>query len=284
MTEARSEANDRVQRVAALANEMIYDSEATRRYVQGAPHLKHASLRALYATLAMRAYESVGYNGCPVEVLDLGAGEGSATRIFLELGARVTAVDVSSSQLEALQQTCAGYAGLTVRQAEAMQVLRDLRAEGKRFGLIVALSFLHHIPDYLALIREAHVLLQDRGLFFSFQDPLRYDTLDSFTRSFGFMAYYSWRTLQGDLVAGAQRRLRRSRGIYHEESPEDNAEYHVIRGGVDQDAIAALFAGLGCRCEIVRYFSTQSGLWQTLGARMGLKNTFAVLAEVDSVP
>ena len=274
--------DDRVNSFAALANATIYDSEATRHYVEGAPHLKHAALRELYGRLVLRAYDHVAANNHPVTVLDLGAGEGSATRVLLELGAQVTAVDVSESQLQALQCACANYQGLEVCQAEAIDALQQFQAAGRRFDLVVALSFLHHIPDYLEVIRNACALLTRRGTFFSFQDPLKYDRLDPFVRSFGFVAYYSWRVLQGDVVGGAKRRLRRTRGIYLAQSPEDNVEYHVIRGGVDQQAIVALFQSLDFQCEIVPYFSTQSRFWQALGSKLGLKNTFAVLARARS--
>ena len=38
---------DRWHQLAAAANAASYDVEATRRYVSGAPHLKHAALTAL---------------------------------------------------------------------------------------------------------------------------------------------------------------------------------------------------------------------------------------------
>jgi hypothetical protein len=82
---------------------------------------------------------------------------------------------------------------------------------------------------------------------------------------------------QGDLWGGVKRRLRRSRGVL-DDSPLDNAEYHVIRYGVDQDAITALLTAIGFECEIIRYFSTQSRVFQQLGAALGVKNTFAIIA------
>ena len=43
----------------------------------------------------------------------------------------------------------------------------------------------------------------------------------------------------------------------------DNAEYHVTRNGVDQDAIYGLFRELGFDCSIVRYFRTSEPLLPT---------------------
>lgn len=147
----------RINRVAALANISAYNPEATKKYIQGAPHIKHASLRTLYAELAVQVYDyAKNYTAIP-HVLDLGAGEGSVTLPFLELGARVTAVDISSSQLQALQSRCERYGErLEVRCEDVADTLKDLPAH---YDIIVANSFLHHIPDYVGMIKEAIPLL-----------------------------------------------------------------------------------------------------------------------------
>jgi hypothetical protein len=84
---------------------------------------------------------------------------------------------------------------------------------------------------------------------------------------------------KGDVISGLGRRLRRRRGIYIEDSVHDNAEYHVTRNGVDQDAISKLLNAEGFECSIVTYFSTQNPVFQILGTLLGLKNTFAVTAK-----
>ena len=88
-----------------------------------------------------------------------------------------------------------------------------------------------------------------------------------------------WRVFKGDVIGGLRRRIRRSREIYFKDSVRDNAEYHVTRNGVDQDAISRFFEEQGFDCNIVTYFSTQSRLFQHVGATMNMKNTFAVLAQ-----
>ena len=273
----RSSLNKRLETVAALANLATYDSQATRTYVDGAPHIKHASLRTLYATLLTQAYDHAAKYSETPRVLDLGAGEGSATLPLLELGARVTAVDVSESQLDALRGKCARFADRLEVRCETTG--ETLRTRGRQYDIIVASSFLHHIPDYLGLIRQAILVLTPHGQFFSFQDPLRYDTVGVITKIFGDLAYFSWRVFKRDVWGGLKRRLRRRRGLYCADLPYDNVEYHVTRNGVDQDAIAVVLTDAGFECEIVRYFSTQSRLCQPLGSAMEMKNTFAVMAK-----
>lgn len=268
--------DERINRVAVLANISVYDTEGTRKYIDGAPHIKHASLRHLYANLVVQVYEFAKEHTAVPSVLDLGAGEGTVTLPFLELGAKVTAVDISSSQLDLLRSRCERFGDrLEVRCEDVADTLKDKHA---KYDIIVANSFLHHIPDYVGMITEAIDLLTPWGQFFSFQDPLRYDSVGKPTMIFSTLAYFSWRVFKGDVVGGVRRRLRRSRGIYLEDSIHDNAEYHVTRNGVDQDEIYRLFEDHGFDCDIVRYFSTQSRLFQPIGSALGLKNTFSVIA------
>jgi SAM-dependent methyltransferase len=267
--------DERANRVAALANIAAYDSE--KNYIDNAPHIKHASLRKLYATLLTQVYDNAKEHSATPRVLDLGAGNGSVTLPFLELGARVTAVDISSSQLEALRRKCESFQDKLELQCEDIEETLK-KAERQQYDIIVVNSFLHHIPDYLAMIREATALLKPYGQFFSFQDPLRYDMVGGFAKTFSDLAYLSWRIFKGDVWGGLKRRMRRSRGVYLPDSIPDNAEYHVTRNGVDQDAIINLFKDAGFECSIVRYFSTQSQLFQPIGTAIGVKNTFAIIA------
>ena len=188
-------------------------------------------------------------------------------------------VDISESQLQMLRSTCADYPTLEVRCLDVADAINSLQVENKQYAIVIAISFLHHVPDYLGLIRQAVTVMSPYGQFFSFQDPLKYDSIGRFTAAFSTLAYLSWRVFKGDVVGGVKRRIRRSRGIYLDDSPEDNAEYHVTRNGVDQAAICDLLGESGFECEIVRYFSTQSHVWQSIGAALGLRNTFAVIAK-----
>lgn len=262
-------------RPAALANASAYGGDGATS-IDGAPHLKHASVRALYSEMIVRVLATAAESGETPRVLDLGAGEGSATLKFLALGARVTAVDSSATQLDALRRKCERFGDrLEVRCEDVSEVLRTTC---EKYDIVVASSFLHHVPDYLGLLAQTVTLLAPRGQFFSFQDPLRYDSVGRLPKMFSDLAYLSWRLTKGDVVGGLGRRLRRRRGLYLADSMHDNAEYHATRNGVDQDAICQFLREQALECQIVSYFSTQSRLFQTLGSVLGVKNTFAVLA------
>ena len=275
-TAGRKRVNKRIDKTATLANALAYDKGNTKKYIDGAPHIKHASLRMLYGKLAVKVFDFAAQHTKVPKVLDLGAGEGSATLTLLKLGAKVVAIDVSVSQLETLHSRCKRFDDMLEIRCE--DIKDALKNKSEKYDIIVANSFLHHVPDYVAMLRGVVMHLNPYGQFISFQDPLRYDTVGKFTRFFSKVAYFSWRIFKGDLINGLKRKLRRARGVYLKDSIHDNAEYHVIRNGVDQNAIFELFKRQGIDCDIISYFSTQNSFFQTLGTFLGLKNTFAIIA------
>jgi SAM-dependent methyltransferase len=262
--------------IAARANLAAYDGEAGARYVSGAPHIKHKSLRGLYAAELVRVFETARRHAPMPRVLDLGAGEGAVTLPVLELGAHVTAVDISSEQLTELTRKCAAHRTRLVVQCA--NVMDFLGGNDQIFDLIVANSFLHHIPDYLGLLQRLLPRLGPHGQFFSFQDPLLYSTQKRYVRLFDGLSFLLWRIGRQDAWRGLKRRIRRARGIFLPDCAHDNAEYHVLRGGVDQNAIATLYTRAGFHTRIVPYFSTQTAAFQFIGERIGMKNTFAIIA------
>ena len=261
-------------RSAPDANRVLYDEAGASKYVNSAPHLKHRRLVEFHTSLVESVYSAAARDSETVRVLDLGAGEGSCAYNFLRLGATVTAVDISEHQLERLQVRCKCFSQrLELRHEDAWDALQ----RPDRYEVVVANSFLHHVPDYLALIRRALAHIAMKGQFLSFQDPLRYDTMTRTSYAFSNMSYFAWRTFQGNLWQGLKTRIRRARGIYIEGSKEDDAEYHVTRNGVDQIAICSLLESSGFHCRLIRYFSTQSAILQRVGSWLDLPNTFAVV-------
>jgi 2-polyprenyl-3-methyl-5-hydroxy-6-metoxy-1,4-benzoquinol methylase len=264
---------------ASRANMERYNALLPSKYVNGAPHIKHRGLFNMYSDLIFNVYQHAEKHTPVPRVLDIGAGEGTATRMFLSLGARVTAVDISKKQLDALEERCSEHADrLSLHCGDALDTLGIFSSRNQQYDIIVASSFLHHVPDYLSLVRSSVALLNYGGQFFSFQDPLRYDTLKIPTWLFSNAAYLSWRVFQGDIVGMIKRTFKRRRGLY---SPEDDVEYHVQRGGVDHNAILAALDMMECYCDLICYFSTQNNICQLIGSLLCLKNTFGVIARKE---
>lgn len=91
------------------------------------------------------------------QVLDLACGKGRHTRYLLDLGCRVTAVDIDLSSLTGLR----GEPGLTLMQA-------DLEGNpwpfgGQTFGGIVVTSYLHRplLPAIVAAVAPDGVLIYE---------------------------------------------------------------------------------------------------------------------------
>jgi len=271
--------NVKQNKIAAEANIKEYELSKTNNYIHGAPHLKHRKLYNLFEKLALELFNpKISYG--KLKVLDLGAGEGSATRFFLRYNFRVFAVDSSSSQLNELRRKCKNDNGhLEIFKSDVFKALDMFQSKKIDFDIIVFNSFLHHIPDYLELIRSASKILKKNGRIFTYQDPVKYSSLSFFDSLFSNIFYFAWRIFQGDVLAGSLRKLRRIRGIYLEDSVFDNAEYHVTRGGVDQNAINKLLKENNFKVKIVFYYSTQNPIFQKIGSSLDIKNTFSILAK-----
>jgi SAM-dependent methyltransferase len=264
--------------VWALANASAYDEAEAESYVRGAPHLRHASLWRRYEAHVQRLLDAVRPQG-PLAVLELGAGEGTTSLPFLRRGANVVAVDVSEAQLESLRRRAEELGGqVETICADADAAIDLLRTEGRTFDVVSATSFLHHVPDYVGVLREAVPLVAAGGALGTFQDPLRYAGLGRSTRLFAQVAYAAWRLQEGDRLGGLRRRLRRSVVGFDEVSKDDAIEYHAQRGGVDQRAVAGLLERNGFDVRLDRYFSTQSPVFQALGERLGLVTSFSIVA------
>lgn len=267
---------DATAQAAAIANKAMYDALAREKYIEGAPHIKHRELRELFGRLLHEALKNVAERCDSPRVLDLGAGEGSVTLLALAAGAEVHALDISPPRLALLREKCSEFSERLTTLCADVNAL-DAYTCGP-YDLIVASAFLHHVPDYKEVLKKAGSLLTDDGQILIFQELLRYDTLACWERAFTQLAYYSWRVSQGDLISGLGRWIRRRLGYYRLASVEDNSDYHLVRGGMDQAALRERLENFGLKVREVRYFSTQNGWFQRLGQRLGVENTFALVA------
>jgi SAM-dependent methyltransferase len=243
-------------------------------YVKGSPHLQH---RDLNATLLGWMTETLGRSTRPgTTVLEVGAGDGSMTESILALGHQVVATEMSAASAARLASRFGGN--------DRFEVIHDPEGnfsalEGRQFDSLLFASVLHHIPDYLETISrllDSH--LTTGGALVSIQDPLWYARVGRPVRFATEASFISWRLTQGELLRGLKTRLRKLRGGPGEEEPGDVVEYHVVRDGVDEQAIAQLLGRRFANVRIETYWSSQGPLQQRIGKRLGLRNTFAVLA------
>ncbi len=263
--------------LAVSANVQAYTTREEWRQVSGSPHLRHASIRHRLETLIDQAIASIGFPPSNLSVLEVGAGDGLASIPWFRRGVRLTAVDCSAEMLARMERRAAAD-HLSVRTFQSDAVEFFGRQNHESFDVICFTSMLHHIPDYIALLKSALPSVKQRGCILTFQDPLRYDRVKLGHHLAQELAYLAWRLRQRDALTGIRARLRRRRGEYLPTEPNDFEEYHVVRNGVDSDLIVDALRPHFNLVQRSIYWSTQDSIMQRLGEWFRLESLFGVLA------
>lgn len=96
--------------------------------------------------------------------LDFGSGTGNCTKKLLNLGFKVTAVDLSPEMCMVLRSSC--KSDVQAGNLEVLNLNLDEAEINKNFDLITCYSVLHHLPDYLQTIRRLANLVKSGGVLF----------------------------------------------------------------------------------------------------------------------
>lgn len=244
-------------------------------YVKGSPHLRHDGLRSMIESkLQELVRESIAREGA-CQVLEIGAGHGTFTQFLLDAGATVTVTEASEASATILRKTYADQPAVKVFFDRTGESVFDGTPE---YDAVVCASLLHHIPDYMDFVQRLAHLVRPGGWFYSVQDPTYYPRRSRATHLFGRGTYYVWRLGQGHFRRGISTRVRHLRGIRSDTNPSDTIEYHVMREGVDELALAALLEDHFTDVELFTYWSTQSPLFQRMFAHAGLPTDFGLIA------
>ncbi len=259
-----------IQELQELAHGKGYD------YRSGSPHLKHPQLYDWFSDLLREELRHLTRLNLPMAVLEVGAGDGAFVEPLLATGASVTGTEMSRSSIELLESRFG-----TNPSFEAVFDPDGTFASlgDRRFAIILYASVLHHIPDYLtAMANACDRHLVPGGTLLTLQDPLWYPSLPPGVHATSEAMYLSWRVTRGGFLRGLASRARRLRNDLHPDEPADMVEYHVVRDGVDQDSIERLLQPHFENVTVTTYWSTHAAIWQTVGERLGMRNTFAVQA------
>jgi SAM-dependent methyltransferase len=243
----------------------------------GTPHLAHPELRGWIVELVSDVARRATTRDLPPRILEIGAGDGGLTEPLLARGFEVTGTEVSRPAIDRLQ---AAY-GSNSRFRAVFDASGDTDdIEGGPFTAVVTASVLHHIPDYLSFVEtviDRH--LAPGGSFVSVQDPLRYDTMSPVAHRLDRAAYLVWRLGRGNRLSGLVSLKNRLTGRLDPNRPGDMVEYHVVRNGVDQEALSDSLKGSFTDLRLLPYWSNQSRLAFRFGRRFSLVNQFALVAE-----
>ncbi|MGI9076488.1 MAG: class I SAM-dependent methyltransferase [Gemmatimonadaceae bacterium] len=97
-------------------------------------------------------------------VLDAGCGQGRWTKVLLELGALVTAVDFSEAGLARTRSLAGDTDRLTTRRVNLLDIPSDLATE--RFDLVFSFGVLHHTGHTWQALENVARLVGDGGAMF----------------------------------------------------------------------------------------------------------------------
>lgn len=245
-------------------------------YTVGSPHLRHATLRSRLEARIHREITAIRDHRADCAVLEIGAGHGFFTETVLAAGASATVTEMSSASFDHLTEHFHDDPRVrVVYDCDGGAPFRDRL----QYDVILLISVIHHIPDYLGVITKlCDTVLRPGGTVITFQDPLWYPRRTRWQRFLNWAPYFAWRATRGDYRRGLATRWRRLRGVYSESEPSDLVEYHVVRQGVDESALCALFQDRFAEVELDRYFSTQAPILQAWGENRLPANTFGIVA------
>jgi SAM-dependent methyltransferase len=242
-------------------------------YRIGSPHLSHPRLYDRLTTVLRVMVQRLADQGLPLRVLEVGAGHGGFTELALAMGCEVTAVDMSKHSVGELQRRF----GTNRKFRAVYDPDGTLRGVDDDYSLVMFVSVLHHVPDYVSFVKMACERITSGGALLALQDPLHYSG-HRMAHRVDQAAYLAWRVSQGNLSKGIKTRLRRIRGVLDEANPADMVEYHVVRDGVDEEQILAFANTAFKEASLLTYWSNQLGLAQYLGDKIGLRNYFGIIA------
>jgi 2-polyprenyl-3-methyl-5-hydroxy-6-metoxy-1,4-benzoquinol methylase len=247
--------------------------QAGADYRKGSPHLSHPALHDRLVEVLRGVAVRLDREGLPLRVLEIGAGHGGFTEPALALGCDVTAVDMSGPSIAELRRRL----GINPKLRLIHSPDGALSDVGGDYTLLMCVSVLHHIPDYVSFLAAATELLAPGAALLTLQDPTWYPRHRAAARA-AKGTYFAWRLVQGNLTGGVRTRLRRMSGLLDETNPADMVEYHLMRNGVDEDAVISFARERFAEVTLIPYWSTHLGLAHGLGERLGLQSSFGVVA------
>jgi ubiquinone/menaquinone biosynthesis C-methylase UbiE len=116
----------------------------------------------LHGTLR-KAVDTVRTGLEPITALDFGCGSGNLTRHLIDLGARTISADLSADFLKTIEHEFSATGRsetLTINGIDLSNV------PDAHFDLVAAYSVLHHVPDYLLIVREMCRVTRPGGVIY----------------------------------------------------------------------------------------------------------------------
>jgi ubiquinone/menaquinone biosynthesis C-methylase UbiE len=109
------------------------------------------------------AIKAVKTDSKPLSALDYGCGSGNLTRHLIEAGINTVSADVSEGFLNLIERNFS-HTGLSKTQKINGKDLSGI--ETGQFDLVATYSVLHHVPDYMRIVKEMCRVLKPGGVLY----------------------------------------------------------------------------------------------------------------------
>jgi len=148
------EANVAVHRFEAKYYELVHP-EVYNRYEQ----------KRINSTLKMVDKLVADNRERSKKALDFGAGTGNLTGKLLQMGYKVTAIDISMEMCKILEKKYKNYLE-SKRLIVINSPIEDVNFDKDEFDLITCYSVLHHLPDYVDALQRLSGFLKKGGVMY----------------------------------------------------------------------------------------------------------------------
>jgi SAM-dependent methyltransferase len=223
-----------------VSQDLAFHEAQARLYDLSHPELTNAYQRVMLGRDVRRLRDLLSDVERPL-ALDVGAGTGRLSLAFVRAGFDVIALDHSSAMLEVVGRKYG-------RLPEPKGTLRTVVAGADDLGpdlspdrpvhLVAFSSVLHHLPDYLDVVRGAARLLAPGSCLYITHEPL---PAQAQGRTIGMRAV----RLADEILRTPQHRPA--------SPPAPLMDYHD-RAGLDIDAITSVLEELGCEVVMQRRY------------------------------
>lgn len=109
------------------------------------------------------ALKAVQTGASPVRALDFGCGSGNLTRHLIDLGVITVSADLSDDFLEDIRRKFSATGRSDTLKLNGVDLAN---VPDTQFDLVATYSVLHHVPDYLAIVREMCRVIKPGGVLY----------------------------------------------------------------------------------------------------------------------
>lgn len=170
-------------------------------------------------------------------ILDLGCGTGFITeKLYRNDDFEIDAVDIAENMTEILKKKIQNATNVHIYVREALGFLGDSMASHKQYDLIIFSTFLHHLYDYLNIVRQGIELLAPDGYIYILNEPVKTINLLEIMDTFFHRLLFSPKGLHHSIINA----LFLNRNIGMSNYNKAIAEYHFYRGGINLNVLLQL--------------------------------------------